>query len=412
MKKKAAWIFILIIGLSCLSFGTMVMAEGIEGEDKNIKKAPKCVDTVEHKEEKESKSSEFSSSEMKGVQVPQKLEIVIDPWEIDGKGQIYSEKYIIRNNGNFTGTLTLSNLTCKPQASSGVVVRTDRDGLNDNKEKNLYMEMQFGDSGQIVMSEQSAEYQTVLKPNEELTVSFAGEINEYASEKWRNNDVKVSIVYLWDVNEVQTDVMEVAEIEGNVNEVDEVSEDVEAHNKENTVELGNNDEKETNNENTVNFDENKQIDDRGVWKENDEVNSSKIIELTEKQETKVVIDSWKVEAENQIISLQYIARNVGEKTGIFTLRNIMCQSKAENGITFKANQEVFDADEKNIYMEMIVGNRASVALAEECSEYRIELNPGDELMVQFVGMMNEKMAEEWEESSVVIEAVTYWDVEI
>ena len=274
------------------------------------------------------------------------------------------------------------------------------------------MEMQFGDSGQIVMSEQSAEYQTVLKPNEELTVSFAGEINEYASEKWRNNDVKVSIVYLWDVNEVQTDVMEVAEIEGNVNEVDEVSEDVEAHNKENTVELGNNDEKETNNENTVNFDENKQIDDRGVWKENDEVNSSKIIELTEKQETKVVIDSWKVEAENQIISLQYIARNVGEKTGIFTLRNIMCQSKAENGITFKANQEVFDADEKNIYMEMIVGNRASVALAEECSEYRIELNPGDELMVQFVGMMNEKMAEEWEESSVVIEAVTYWDVEI
>lgn len=37
------------------------------------------------------------NSVLKNLQIPQKLDVVIDPWEMDQKGQVYSEQYNISN---------------------------------------------------------------------------------------------------------------------------------------------------------------------------------------------------------------------------------------------------------------------------------------------------------------------------
>lgn len=153
---------------------------------------------------KEKEALERETSGLKNLQIPQKFEVVIDPWEMDRKGQIYSEQYIISNAGDTPGILTLSNLICSPREQSGVVVRTDKEGLHDSGDKSIYMEMLFGNGERIVFSEESSQYQTELEPGEELSVCFVGEVNENALGKWKNDDIAVSLVYSWKMEETLT----------------------------------------------------------------------------------------------------------------------------------------------------------------------------------------------------------------
>lgn len=161
------------------------------------------------------------NSVLKNLQIPQKLDVVIDPWEMDQKGQVYSEQYIISNTGNTPGILTLSNLACRPREQSGVVVRTDKAGLHDSGDKSIYMEMLFGNGEQVVFSQESSQYQTELKPGEELSICFAGEVNENAFGKWENNDVTVSVVYSWEMEEEQKGSAEEADIQGDEKDIKE-----------------------------------------------------------------------------------------------------------------------------------------------------------------------------------------------
>lgn len=133
-------------------------------------------------------------------QIPQKLGVVIDPWEVAGKGQIYSEEYTIRNTGKETGILTLSFL-CRRGEDSTAVIRTDNIGLHDDENKSIYIEMIFGETEGIILMEEGLEYQAQLGPGEELAVRFAGEVNEYASESWQSSDVEIEGVYFWEIVE-------------------------------------------------------------------------------------------------------------------------------------------------------------------------------------------------------------------
>lgn len=442
--------------------------------------------------EKESAGDEAAASVMKNLQIPQKLDIVIDLWEMDGREQIYSEKYVIRNEGNTAGTLTLSNLACRSQGSGNVVVRPDKNGLHDDEKKSLYMEMWFEDRDCIVLSEQGTEYQAELKPGEELTIYFTGEVNEYASEDWVNGDVQVSVVYSWDVEEAVTDEnvenKNGIESEENADETEEISKDIEIRDKEKadipdndavkTEELGEtsengesegsigtekgeesredekpeeaeinegqemsseveeskdsgeNEELKEPAEDAINggdhvqeklvtsreenlfcVAEDMQTGDESVQEEAKE-DRTKVIGLSEGQETKAVVDSWKVEPDHQISSAKYLIQNVGEKTGIFSLKDLVCRIKEERWIDVKTvREEVQDADGKAIYMELVLGNGDKIVLTQEKSEYRVELKPGEEITVQLVGTMNANMFENWEEENVIIDAGCSWDIE-
>lgn len=155
---------------------------------------------------------DMPESRLCSLQIPQKMGVVIDPWEIDGKGQIYSEQYTIQNTGEETGVLTLS-FQCRKGENSTAIIRTDKMGLHDDENKSIYIEVIFGETEGKVLGEEGLEYQAELEPGEALEVSFTGEVNENVSESWGNGDVEIEGIYFWNVAE-DADAEAEADVDG------------------------------------------------------------------------------------------------------------------------------------------------------------------------------------------------------
>lgn len=136
------------------------------------------------------------------LQVPQKLDLMVDPFEINEKGQIYSENYIIKNAGAEAGILTLSDIICKPGDKSEVNIITANEGMHETDEKTAYVKIVFENDEEVVLSQEGAEYKVRLAPGEELRFHYSGEVNENASRSWRERDITVGMTYFWNVEDV------------------------------------------------------------------------------------------------------------------------------------------------------------------------------------------------------------------
>ena len=100
-------------------------------KDSDAKHLTEASDEEKNDEEINKESIASEDVGLNHLQIPQKLGVVIDPWEMDGKEQIYSEEYVIRNDGEMPGVLMLSNLACRPQEQSGVIVTANPAGLHE-----------------------------------------------------------------------------------------------------------------------------------------------------------------------------------------------------------------------------------------------------------------------------------------
>ena len=129
--------------------------------------------------------------------IPQRMEIVIDPWEMDEKEQIYSEEYIIRNTGETPGILTL-DFTCETGGETGLSFQGNSEGLHDFGEKLIYMKVIFGNGEEVVFTQEGAKYQVELQSGEALSLRFTGEVNENAEESWKDGDIKIEGTYSWE----------------------------------------------------------------------------------------------------------------------------------------------------------------------------------------------------------------------
>lgn len=154
------------------------------------------------------------------LQIPLKLQVIIDPFNLDEKGQIYSEQYIIKNTGENTGTLTLS-FACKPKKDSSLEIMQEKDDIHDRKKKSVYIEIVFRDTDKMVLSEESSEYQVVLEPEEELSLYFTGEVNENVSKPWKDSDIAIEGIYKWKNTEELLDKSEDMKEENFMNADDE-----------------------------------------------------------------------------------------------------------------------------------------------------------------------------------------------
>lgn len=390
-----------------------------KNEDEETELESKSTDEnlAEDTEKEETKEQEVQKwSGLENLQIPQKLEVVLDPWELERKGQIYSGEYVIQNTGDTVGVLTLSHLACKPQGQSGVVVKTDKIGLHGDEKKSVYMEMVFGNGERMVLSEESSQYQVKLQAGEKLSLSFTGEMNEYASQGWENGDVRVEVVYTWDVVKTQTggnmdemgadakhvDVQEEEVLSDNMESDEPVVSENGIGSDENLIE----EEQETDEEDISQIDGDNQELEGGKQAGEEE---PKIIDLREFQTSEAVIDSWRVE-EGQILSKQYIVRNTGENTGTFTLSNFVCRAAEESGILVNSEKKEMDeTEERAVYMEMVLGNGERVVLSQEKAVYKIDLKPEEEISVYFVGKMNGDGIKSMEEGELVVSALCSWD---
>lgn len=321
-----------------------------------------------------SEADETEDALVNRLQMPQKFHIVVDPWEVDGKDQVYSEEYVIRNTGKDAGTLTLSELMCTPQKNSGVVVKENTKGLHRGKEKSLYMEIVFGNGDTVVLSCESSEYQVELEPGEEITLRFRGELNENASKKWDDGDVAVTIVYAWEVAEKEADVKDE---ETDAETEKEVEEDVEKEDKE---------EKETKEDRDVS-----PVSPDTDKKEGE--NGQEQVELKESGKWKLTVEAWGPDEKGQPVSQEYIFRNTGEARGGLRLSDIVCKSRWKGVVTLQTDRE------------------DQFEVSGEASDYEIELEPGEKVSVRFVGKEDGDGTEDWEDGAIEVTAECLWDAE-
>ncbi len=406
-----------------------ILEEAVLKEDEKTGMESKDSDKrlLKDTDKKEAEEAEVQKpAGMKNLQIPQKLEVVLDPWELERKGQIYSEEYVIQNTGDNAGVLSLSHLACKPQAQSGVVVKTDKTGLHDNEEKSVYMEMVFGNGEQIVLAEESSKYEVELQPGEILSLCFTGEMNEYASQGWDNGDVRVEVVYSWSIVEDENGV--------NRDDVGSGADKTDEENESNTVDAQ--EEALPNNmelddpivpENSIGIEGNLTAEEPKIGEENepqinvdnhefegDELGGEKepkVIDLKEFQTAQVVIDSWRIEENGQILSKRYTVRNTGERAGTLTLSKLVCCAGEESEILVKREKkELEEAEERAVYMEMVLGNGERFVLSRKEADYKLELRPGEEISVYFEGKINGNGTGSMEQGEVVVSALCSWNV--
>lgn len=328
------------------------------------------------------------------LQIPQKMQVVIDPWEMDGKGQIYSEEYIVKNTGQKPGLLTLSDLACEAGEGSGVTVTDDARGLHDNAEKSIYMEVILGDDDKIVLSREGVAYEAEILPGEELRIWFSGEVNENAEESWKDGDIGVRVTYSWEQEEATDETMEDADTA-------ETAKDTEVRAEEKSADT---DETEA-----------------GLKPEKKE---SELLELKEAVQSELTVDSWEIDENGNICSAQYRIRNAGDAAGTFTLSEFLCKLAEQSGITVRTDKEKLHEDEnKYIYMELAPEGEQKgeaervVILPEllpeepEVSEYLAELKPGEELVFRFVGELNGMKSEELKKGDITVTASYSWSME-
>lgn len=391
MKNRVAVLFALMIGFSYNPSASAAAFAGNEGQIiESVKETGEEIEQAEKDKEQsedgnksgqkpgDRTSASQAKSGIKNLQIPQKLDVVIDPWEMDNKGQIYSEQYMISNVGDTAGVLTLSGLICRPREQSGVVIRTNREGLHDNGDKTIYIEMLLGNGEKVVFSQESSQYQTKLEPGEKLSVCFAGEVNENALGEWKNDDISISMVYSWET-ESEAEDMDLKELEENPQD------DIEDTGKE-------------------------ESDKSKGDSANQEKNEIKNIDLLEPQKVDVVIDSWKVDEEGRIVTQQYLLQNTGNTVGIWDLSELICKPREQSTTAIKTDKsELHNSGEKAVYMELVIGNGEKITLSQEKSEYKVELRPGEQLLIRFVGEMNGNLFETYEEGDITVTAVCTWN---
>ncbi len=194
MKKSIGIIAALLLGVSTGSLNIFAAA----GQEEAIPKATPSNAGQEQKQTDEKEEAAGSEiSQITNLQIPQRLAVVLDPWELDGKGQIYSEEYTIQNAGDTSGILTLS-FVCTPGEHSGVSVAANREGIHDEEQKCLFIKIVFGNGEELCLSEEGTKYRIGLEAGEALTIRFEGELNENASGQWKAGDVSIEGIYSWD----------------------------------------------------------------------------------------------------------------------------------------------------------------------------------------------------------------------
>lgn len=338
------------------------------------------LDGNDAEENTESKSIEYENNKApvtERLEIPQAMAIVIDPWEIDGKEQIYSEQYVVKNSGETAGILVLSGRICKQQDKDDVVVKANKERLHDDEVKSVYMEMEFGNGDKVVMLEEDSKYQVELESGEELKIRFTGEVNENASRSWEDGDITVNVVYSWSPQEKLT-------------------------NTENLPEKSLEDEEE-------------QKLEEETKDESDKEEEIKSIDLYASQSQEITENIWKIGEDKSISSMQYKLCNAGDTEGVLVLSDLICRPDEDSGIAVQTEKEKLHNDqEKAVYMELVIANEANYVLKQESEEenrYIVNLKPGEEVTFFFAGELDGIAPEELQEGDITVLAVCSWEIE-
>ena len=200
MGLAGMWAAMNISGLdAAVRFGEMesayvIAVSGNEGGQNSVSAGNMELEDPEYGAGVSDGNAELSDREsvILSLQVPGNLDFVIDPWNLSGRGQVYSERFTIMNSGNVPYTLWLRDMTCtagggaRPVGSAGEIY---------NEAANVYLELAFENGDSRVLSTESQDYEVVLRPGEELAFRITGAVNEKTTEDWGEKQVRISVKY-------------------------------------------------------------------------------------------------------------------------------------------------------------------------------------------------------------------------
>lgn len=119
------------------------------------------------------------------------------------------------------------------------------------------------------------------------------------------------------------------------------------------------------------------------------------------------IDPWGVNDRGQIYSDEYSVRNTGDRAGTLIMSKIKCCVGEQGNVIIQPDsQHLRENDQKNIYMEMLLSNGDSIVMTEDEKEFRLDLDPGEEIKIRFTGEVNENSNLAWKDKDISI-TVTY-----
>ena len=130
------------------------------------------------------------------IRVPKNLNFVLDPWNLCGRGMVWSESYSFRNNGETAVRLSLENIKCV--LKSGAIAAGAEDNeetIMNSTEKLIRMELYLGNGDVLNVTEGGCGYEAVLAPGEELTFYVGGCISRNSANSWQSGDVSLKMMY-------------------------------------------------------------------------------------------------------------------------------------------------------------------------------------------------------------------------
>jgi len=140
------------------------------------------------------------------VIVPSTVQLTINPLELNGRGQIYSDDYRIENRGDTDVLLTFTDIEVIFANDTEFEPLAEPFEENGSKRKSIYLLMDFGrsDFPPVVLTDFSREagepiplYAAQSGPTEKSSVSlrFSGSVNHAPAVDWQDGDVKINLTY-------------------------------------------------------------------------------------------------------------------------------------------------------------------------------------------------------------------------
>lgn len=167
-----------------VSENTLVAIENRESED-----------TIEIVEDSVSENDLNESDTVLQIDVPERIDFMIDPWEIMGRGQIYSNEFTIHNTGNVPIFLDMSDIGCYFSEESTAVINQDFSTIYNDERKAVYLELVFNFGDRIIISEQSVSYGRILNPGEKIIFWFTGKVSNSSFDKWKSGEISIKFEY-------------------------------------------------------------------------------------------------------------------------------------------------------------------------------------------------------------------------
>ena len=199
----------------CISMALMLLIPTLAAEENDLEDYIKS--TVENIDEDDEESDNEAGSlteesavltveeptQIFNVIVPSSLDFIIDPFELAGKGQVYSEEFPIINCGETDVLLVFADIAvifANDTEFESLAEPFDKQGFHD--EKSAYLVLDFGcdDMTPFVFAhgETDLPIQIALYAEQDApacALSISGSVNPYPANEWRDGDIRIQLTY-------------------------------------------------------------------------------------------------------------------------------------------------------------------------------------------------------------------------